>query len=69
MDLHDDDDRVPVELAVRRDAGSRYLFFVNRSDVPVPLPGVTGEPLIGPGTEDGLVLPPRGVAVLRQPAP
>ncbi|MFE6494267.1 beta-galactosidase [Streptomyces sp. NPDC057748] len=58
-----------VELAVRRDAGSRYLFLVNRSDAPVPLPGVTGELLVGPALEGGLVLPPREVAVLRQPTP
>lgn len=58
-----------VELAVRRDAGSRYLFLVNRSDAPVPLPGVTGELLAGPASEGGLVLPPREVAVLRQPTP
>ncbi|MFG2629774.1 beta-galactosidase [Streptomyces sp. NPDC048473] len=58
-----------VELTVRRDVDSRYLFLVNRGDVPVPLPGVTGELLLGPAAEGGLVLPPRGVAVLRQPAP
>ncbi|SCF83219.1 beta-galactosidase [Streptomyces sp. Ncost-T10-10d] len=64
-----DEARGAVELTVRRDADSRYLFLVNRSDVPVPLPGVTGELLVGPATEGGLVLPPRDVAVLRQPAP
>lgn len=58
-----------VELTVRRDADNRYLFLVNRGDVSVPLPGVTGELLVGPATEAGLVLPPRDVAVLRQPAP
>ncbi|GAB2622403.1 beta-galactosidase [Streptomyces capparidis] len=58
-----------VELAVRRDAGNRYLFLVNRTDEPVPLPGLTGEPLIGgTGAAGPLVLPPRDVAVLRQPA-
>ncbi|MFD4859872.1 beta-galactosidase [Streptomyces atratus] len=61
--------RGSVELTVRRDAGSRYLFLVNRGDVPVPLPGVTGELLVGPAMEGGLVLSPREVAVIRQPAP
>ncbi|MFF8846323.1 beta-galactosidase [Streptomyces sp. NPDC015127] len=59
-----------VELAVRRDADNRYLFLVNRSDEPVALPGPTGDVLVGPdghAAGDGLVLPPRGVAVLRQP--
>ncbi|MEU6003816.1 beta-galactosidase [Streptomyces sp. NPDC047197] len=57
-----------VELAVRRDADSRYLFLVNRTDETVPLPGLTGDVLIGgsPDAADGgLVLPPRDVAVLR----
>ncbi|MFF8642965.1 beta-galactosidase [Streptomyces sp. NPDC015345] len=61
-----------VELAVRRGADSRYLFLVNRTDQPVPVPGLTGELVIGPKRDDSgggvLVLPPRGVAVLRQPA-
>ncbi|MFJ7496388.1 beta-galactosidase [Streptomyces sp. NPDC097727] len=64
-----DEARGVVELTVRRNADSRYLFLVNRGDVSVPLPGVTGELLVGPATEGGLVLPPRDVAVLRQPAP
>ncbi|MFF1838380.1 beta-galactosidase [Streptomyces sp. NPDC058231] len=63
-----DEARGSVELTVRRDADSRYLFLVNRSNVSVPLPGVTGELLVGPATEGVLVLPPRDVAVLRQPA-
>ncbi|MGW7066364.1 beta-galactosidase [Streptomyces sp. NPDC054855] len=61
-----------VELAVRRGAGSRYLFLVNRTDETVPLPGLTGEVLVGQApeaAEDGLALPPREVAVLRQPSP
>ncbi|MFH8486974.1 beta-galactosidase [Streptomyces longisporoflavus] len=61
-----------VELAVRRDAESRYLFLVNRTDDTVPLPGLTGEVLVGPAgaaAEGGLVLPPGGVAVLRRPGP
>ncbi|MGW7078245.1 beta-galactosidase [Streptomyces sp. NPDC054866] len=61
-----------VELAVRRGADARYLFLVNRTDDTVPLPGLTGDILIG-GAPDaaggGLVLPPREVAVLRQPSP
>ncbi|NGO11021.1 beta-galactosidase [Streptomyces sp. HC44] len=58
-----------VELAVRRDADSRYLFLVNRTDETVPLPGLAGELLTGrPADADTLVLPPREVAVLRQPA-
>ncbi|MFI2618317.1 beta-galactosidase [Streptomyces sp. NPDC018584] len=60
-----------VELAVRRGDDSRYLFLVNRTDEPVPVPGLTGELVIGPKRDDSgggvLVLPPRGVAVLRQP--
>ncbi|GAA3093880.1 beta-galactosidase [Streptomyces rectiviolaceus] len=61
-----------VELAVRRDAESRYLFLVNRTDDSVPLPGLTGDLLIGQAgdtADGGLVLPPREVAVLRQPSP
>ncbi|MCI3221819.1 beta-galactosidase [Streptomyces sp. NP-1717] len=59
-----------VEQVVRRDAGSRYLFLVNRTDGPVPLTGVTGEILTGRTDADGvLVLGPREVAVLRQPNP
>ncbi|MGW7084429.1 beta-galactosidase [Streptomyces sp. NPDC054871] len=61
-----------VELAVRRGADARYLFLVNRTDDAVPLPGLTGDILIGGATDaagGGLVLPPREVAVLRQPSP
>ncbi|CAM5684128.1 Beta-galactosidase III [Streptomyces alboniger] len=57
-----------VELAVRRSADSRHLFLVNRTDETVPLPGLTGEVLIGARDDAGggaLVLPPKGVAVLR----
>ncbi|EFL28245.1 putative beta-galactosidase [Streptomyces himastatinicus ATCC 53653] len=61
--------RGSVELAVRRDGGSRYLFLVNRTDTTVPLTGLAGEPLIGGAAGDGVfALAPRGVAVLRQPA-
>lgn len=61
-----------VELAVRRDADSRYLFLVNRTDAAVPLSGLSGDVLVGaaPDATDGsLVLPPWAVAVLRQPRP
>ncbi|MEV8347762.1 beta-galactosidase [Streptomyces niveus] len=62
--------RGSVEQTVRRDAGNRYVFLVNRTDGPVPLPGVTGEILTGRAdTEGALVLAPREVAVLRQPNP
>ncbi|MER7394512.1 beta-galactosidase [Streptomyces sp. NPDC000151] len=60
--------RGAVELTVRRDDRHRYLFLVNRTDETVPLPGVTGDVLAGPEPGgDGLVLPPREVAVLRLP--
>ncbi|AYN43093.1 beta-galactosidase [Streptomyces dangxiongensis] len=57
-----------VELAVRSRDGDRYLFLVNRTDEPVPLPGLTGDVLPpGPADEDGpLVLAPRAVTVLHQ---
>ncbi|MFB0621090.1 beta-galactosidase [Streptomyces sp. AGS-58] len=57
-----------VELAVRTRDGDRYLFLVNRTDEPVPLPGLAGDVLSpGPAPEDGTpVLPPRAVTVLRQ---
>ncbi|WP_405669520.1 beta-galactosidase [Streptomyces sp. NBC_00055] len=58
-----------VELIVRRDGHSRYLFLVNRTDATVPVTGLAGDLLIGrTGDDDALVLSPRGVAVLRQPA-
>ncbi|MFI5634288.1 beta-galactosidase [Streptomyces sp. NPDC051664] len=61
--------RGTVELIVRRDDDSRYLFLVNRTDETVPVTGLAGDLLIGRvGDDDGLVLSPRGVAVLRQPA-
>ncbi len=61
--------RGSVELIVRRSADSRYLFLVNRTDATVPLTGASGDLLIG-RTDDGgaVVLAPRDVAVLRQPA-
>ncbi|WP_093802716.1 beta-galactosidase [Streptomyces sp. Wb2n-11] len=58
-----------VEQTVRRSADSRYLFLANRTDEPVPLPGLTGELLVGrTHTHNALVLAPREVVVLRQPA-
>lgn len=61
--------RGSVELIVRRDGDSRYLFLVNRTDETVPVTGLAGDLLIGRAGDDGaLVLSPRGVAVLRQPA-
>ncbi|MEU6846966.1 beta-galactosidase [Streptomyces sp. NPDC046716] len=60
--------RGSVEHVVRRDASHRYVFLVNRTDAAVTVPGTTGEVLIGPEpTAAGMVLPPREVAVLRQP--
>ncbi|MFE4920418.1 beta-galactosidase [Streptomyces sp. NPDC056661] len=61
--------RGKVELIVRRDDDSRYLFLVNRTDETVPVTGLAGDLLIGRTDDDGaLVLSPRDVAVLRQPA-
>ncbi|WP_338694148.1 beta-galactosidase [Streptomyces sp. Q6] len=61
--------RGSVELVVRRDADSRYLFLVNRSEESVPLPGVAGDVLVGRETgDDGIVLAPREVLVLRRSA-
>lgn len=61
--------RGKVELTVRRGAGERFLFLVNRTDATVPVSGLEGEILIGSAGPDGApVLGPREVAVLRQPA-
>jgi beta-galactosidase len=58
-----------VEQVVRRGPGGRFLFLVNRTDDTVAVPGIEGEPLLGgTDTEGSLVLGPRAVAVLRQPA-
>ncbi|MFF8974528.1 beta-galactosidase [Streptomyces sp. NPDC014995] len=58
-----------VELTVRRGAAGRFLFVVNRTDDTVPVTGLHGEVLHGSTDADGtLVLGPREVAVLRQPA-
>lgn len=64
-----DEARGSIELVVRRDGDSRYLFLVNRTDETVPVTGLAGDLLIGRSDDDGaLVLSPRDVAVLRQPA-
>ncbi|MEU4999123.1 beta-galactosidase [Streptomyces sp. NPDC021622] len=57
-----------VELVVRHDAESRYLFLVNRGDESVALPEPSGDVLLGNTSSGSLVLPPREVAVLRQSA-
>ncbi|MFD6910076.1 beta-galactosidase [Streptomyces sp. NPDC058726] len=58
-----------VEPVVRRGAGGRFLFLVNRTDGTVPVRGLDGEVFVGTTGADGvLTLGPRAVAVLRQPA-
>ncbi|MFE7646093.1 beta-galactosidase [Streptomyces phaeoluteigriseus] len=58
-----------VELTVRRGDSGRFLFLVNRTDDTVPVTGLAGEVLVGTGgTDSALVLGPRQVAVLHQPA-
>ncbi|OQD56041.1 beta-galactosidase [Streptomyces phaeoluteigriseus] len=61
-----------VELTVRRGDSGRFLFLVNRTDDTVPVTGLAGEVLVGTdgtdGTDGALVLGPRQVAVLHQPA-
>lgn len=56
-----------VEPTVRTDGTHAYWFLVNRTDEPVAFAPVTGEILAGPAPAagGGLVLPSRGVAVLR----
>ncbi|MFD3840007.1 beta-galactosidase [Streptomyces sp. NPDC058642] len=56
-----------VELAVRGTTEEKFLFLVNRTDDTVPLPGFTGDVLYGTAADDGLVLGPREVAVVRRP--
>ncbi|MFJ5262374.1 Beta-galactosidase C-terminal domain [Streptomyces sp. NPDC088387] len=56
-----------VETVVRRSPGGRFLFLVNRTDEPVTVPDLAGEVLVGNEGDHGtLVLPPRGVAVVRR---
>ncbi|MHC3454295.1 MULTISPECIES: beta-galactosidase [Streptomyces] len=59
-----------IETTVRSGPGGRFLFLVNRTDTAVPVHGLDGEVLLGTTEGDGgvLVLGPRAVAVLRQPA-
>lgn len=55
-----------AELTVRTDGSHAYWFLVNRTDEPVAFGTVDGEILTGPSSGAvGLILPPRGVAVLR----
>lgn len=61
--------RGTVELAVRRDVGSRCVFLVNHGETAVDLSGTDGEVLVGPAVGGWLVQPPREVVVLRQSAP
>ncbi|NUS25840.1 MAG: beta-galactosidase, partial [Streptomyces sp.] len=56
-----------VELTVRKGAEARFLFLVNRTDDTVALPGFPGDVLYGTAGDDGLVLGPREVAVVRRP--
>lgn len=54
--------RGKVELTVRTHGDDAYWFLINRTDEPVDLTGVEGEPLTG----EIAPLPARGVAVLRR---
>ncbi|MFG3087112.1 beta-galactosidase [Streptomyces antibioticus] len=62
--------RGSVELTVRAGERGRFLFLVNRTDGTVPVAGLAGEVLAGgtAGADGALVLGPREVAVLHQPA-
>lgn len=51
-----------AEFVRRGREGEQFLFVINRTDEPLPLDGVDGEPMLG--VEDG-ELAGRGVAVLR----
>nr|WP_222106335.1 beta-galactosidase [Catellatospora sichuanensis] len=58
--------RGAVELAVRHCGEERFAFLVNRTDQPVTVTDLPGDPLIGArGPHGELPLAPRGVAVLR----
>ncbi|GAB4052851.1 beta-galactosidase [Catellatospora paridis] len=55
-----------VELTVRRRGQERFGFLVNRTDQPLPVTDLPGEPLVGARGRNGeLSLPPRGVGVVR----
>ncbi|MHB9863648.1 beta-galactosidase [Streptomyces sp. YIM S03343] len=60
------DARGLVELTVRQNAGARFLFLINRTDDTVPVRGVAGTVLLGSPVDNGVILGPREVAVLRQ---
>lgn len=73
-DVHSElpvDVRGRVELTVRADTDSTYWFLTNRTDATVALDGITGEVLTADAPADGAepALGPRGVTVLRRPAP
>lgn len=58
--------RGAVELVVRRRGGERFAFLINRTDQPVTVCDLPGEPLGGArGPQGELPLPPRGVRVVR----
>ncbi|ARQ72012.1 hypothetical protein CAG99_27110 [Streptomyces marincola] len=63
-----------VGLAIRGNGDEEFWFLVNRTDEPVALAGLDGEPLTGTragepaDTGPAHVLGPRGVLVLRRPA-
>ncbi|GIG03233.1 beta-galactosidase [Catellatospora citrea] len=55
-----------VELTVRRRGEQRFAFLVNRTDQPLTVTDLPGEPLAGArGPQGELPLPPRGVRVVR----
>jgi beta-galactosidase len=54
-----------VELVIRRDDSAQYWFLINRTDTEVSV-DVEGEPLLGMRVGPDLLLPARGVAVLRR---
>ena len=60
--------RVELVRRAHPGGGSGYRFLVNRTDSDVDVPGETGEVLHGSGVGDVVTLPPRGVAVVRDPA-
>lgn len=55
-----------VELTVRRRGEERFAFLVNRTDQPLTVTDLPGEPLVGArGPQGELPLPPRSVRVVR----
>ncbi|MFD0597411.1 beta-galactosidase trimerization domain-containing protein [Catellatospora coxensis] len=58
--------RGDVELTVRRRGAERFAFLVNRTDRPLTVSDLPGEPLLGARSTQGeLPLPARGVRVVR----